>query len=388
MLIRRARGYAPQPIKAPVRKQILACGAHLKNSFALSRKGEIFLSQHIGDLDNLKTLRSFENNIEHFKKLFAIEPEIIAYDMHPGYLSTKYAREQKGKKVEVQHHHGHICSCMADNGLSNHEVVGVALDGSGYGTDGAMWGGEFLIADYSEFKRVAHLKYVPLPGGEQAIKEPWRMKASYLYDTYGKDFLDVVPGLDRYKGGILEKMIEKRINSPLTSSMGRLFDGVSSLIGLRDRVSYEGQAAIELEMIIEEKNGNRNEEKNGNRNKNKEKYGYEYEITGDRCFIIDHGKIIEGVIDDLHSNVPKKMISLKFHNTVAEMIAEVCEKISEIYGLSEVVLSGGVFQNRFLLSKTFNLLTDRKLRVHVHHQVPTNDGGISLGQTVIADSTG
>jgi len=398
MLIRRSRGYAPSPLTVPLifKNEILACGAHLKNTFCLAKGNEVFISHHIGDLENLETLVALEKSVKHFKKLFAIEPAIIAHDLHPEYLSTKYAQNlltlnSQLSTIPVQHHHAHIVSCLADNGVDNHKVIGVAFDGTGYGEDGNIWGGEFLIADYADFERKAHLKYLPLPGAEQAIKEPWRMAATYLYETYGEGFLrlnlDFTSRLNKSRWAVLEKMIKRRINSPLTSSMGRLFDAVSSLLGLRDEITYEGQAAMELEMAIKSVQSSKFKVKSY-------KYGIEQEK---KFFIIKPKEIIMGIVEDLKHSVPVGAISFKFHNTIVEMIVETCMKIRSDFNqnyklrtmnseLNEVALSGGVFQNIFLLDRTFNRLIEEGFRVYSHHQVPTNDGGISLGQAVIANA--
>jgi hydrogenase maturation protein HypF len=387
MVVRRSRGYVPSPLRIPFSfgKEILACGAQLKNTFALAEGDQVFVSHHIGDLENLETLQAFEKGIEHFRELFDIEPVIIAHDLHPEYLSTQYAKNLQTLHPElhtipIQHHHAHIASCLADNGVSNRKVIGVAFDGTGFGSDGNIWGGEFLIADYVDFQRVAHLKYIPLPGGEQAIKEPWRMAATYLYQVFGPEFLqldlDFIARLDKQNWKVLERMIEQGINSPLVSSMGRLFDAVSSLLGLRDRVTYQGQAAVELEMVIEQEPGSKLEGRS---------YGYEIE-NGDQINLIDPGPIIKGVLSDLQKGVSISCISAKFHNTVVEIIVDLCKRINKTEGLNEVALSGGVFQNMFLLSRAFKRLSREKFRVYLHHRVPTNDGGISLGQAVVANA--
>jgi len=383
MLIRRARGYVPQPIKTGIdfKDEVLACGAHLKNTFCLAKSKEVFLSYHIGDLENLETLTAFEKGIEHFKKLFEIEPKIISHDLHPEYVSTKYAQDLKDlnpdlKTVAVQHHHSHIVSCLADNQKTNHQVIGIAFDGTGFGEDGNIWGGEFLLTDKSDYRRIAHFKYLPMPGGEMAIKQPWRMAASYLSQVYGKKFLDLdidfVRKIDKNKWQVLEQMINQKVNSPLTSSAGRLFDAVASLIGLRDEINYEGQAAIELEQIIEEKI--------------ESIYNYQAKKDGKGIFIIDPKKIIQGIVADLKDRVSQRIISAKFHNTLADIIVTVCNKISNQTGLNEVALSGGVFQNMFLLEKAVDQLSKQGFKVYTHQKVPTNDGGICLGQAVIASS--
>ncbi len=383
LILRRSRGYVPAPIKAPfpIKEEILACGAHLNNTFALAKGDEIFVSHYIGDIENLETLTAFETGIEHFKNLFEIEPDTIACDLHPEYLSTKYAQERAAslpgrlRIVPVQHHHAHIASCMADNGLANKKVIGVAFDGTGYGADGNIWGGEFLIADYEGFERACHLKYMPLPGGEMAIREPWRIAAAYLYEIFGKGFLalglNFVSRLDKGKCRVLEKMIEQKINTPLTSSMGRLFDAVSALVGVREKINYEGQAAIELEMAIED-NGAMPE-------------SYKYSVTRlGGVFIINPADIIAGVVKDTKADISSGIVALKFHNTIADIIGEMCRKIRTGMGINDVALSGGVFQNMYLLTRALNILKGEGFRVYVHRKVPPNDGGISLGQAVIA----
>jgi hydrogenase maturation protein HypF len=308
----------------------------------------------------------------------------IACDLHPEYLSTKYAHERAAsaqpalRLFPVQHHHAHIASCMADNCLPNQKVIGVAFDGSGYGPDGTIWGGEFLIADYLGFERVAHLACLPLAGGEAAIKEPWRMSAIYLHSIYGDDFINLniefVRRIERVKWAVLKSMLQKGINSPLTSSMGRLFDAVAALLGVRDYINYEGQAAIELEMLATEEN-------------EKDTYNdMQWFINQGNVqpAIIDQRWIIKGVVDDLRSGMDAQRIAAKFHNTIAELIRDVCLWIRKTRQLKDVALSGGVFQNMILLTRVFHLLTREGFRVYLHQNVPPNDGGISLGQAVVA----
>lgn len=382
MLIRRSRGYVPEPIEFPFKRQILACGAELKNTFCLTMDGYAFLSYYIGDLENLETLQAFEKGIRHFRKLFSIEPRVIAYDLHPEYLSTKYAKQVLENNpglvgIPVQHHHAHIASCMADNEIKG-KVIGVAFDGLGYGTDGNLWGGEFLLADLKNFQRIGHLQYIPMPGGAQAVKEPWRMAVACLYQIYGDDFpgleLNLIKMFDKRRLETIAKMLSKKINSPLTSSIGRLFDAVSSLLGICNSVKYEGQAAIELEMAIKSVQGARNEV---------ESYNYKIEKRG-QVYIIDPILTIKGVLKDLQRKTPVSVISEKFHNTIAGIIINMCKKIGKETKLNRVVLSGGVFQNMFLLRKTVTQLRAEDFKVYTHHRVPTNDGGISLGQAVIA----
>ena len=371
--LRRSRGYVPFPIKlsSPL-EMILACGGELKNTFCLARGQYAFVSHHIGDLENLETLTSFEDGIEHFKRLFYIEPKAVAYDLHPDYLSTRYALSISDiPKVGVQHHHAHIASGMAENGIEG-DVIGVALDGTGFGLDGTIWGGEFIKANLRDFDRLAHLKNVPMPGSSMAIKEPWRMAMVYLFEAFGEEAnnlrIDLMKRINLQKWDILKRMIKKRINTPLTSSMGRLFDAIASILSVRDEVHYEGQAAIELEMIAD----------------HEVKEEYPFLIKKDeRPMVIDPTGIIRGVVHDLVEKTSPSIISGKFHRTVARFIVETCEAIRSGEGLNRVVLSGGVFQNFSLLSFVTKGMERSGFEVYTHHLVPTNDGGISLGQAVI-----
>lgn len=376
MILRRSRGYAPAPIKTAFNfaRHVLACGAELKNTFCLGRDGYAFVSHHIGDLENLETLRSYENGIEHFKRLFHLDPEVIAYDLHPEYLSTKYALalDDPSTKIAVQHHHAHIASCMADNQIEG-EVIGVAMDGLGFGTDGRMWGGEFFVADFVDAERVAHLAYVPMPGGAKAIREPWRMAAVYLRQTFGDKFLNLdlpfVKDLEQRGWSALRSMIASGTNSPLTSSMGRLFDAVSSLLGVRALVNYEGQAAIEMEAMTDP--------------------GCEgsYEFTIDETGkLIKAETVIRQAIADLLDGLPPSIVSARFHRAVAGLIVTVAEKIRDERMLNRVTLSGGVFQNLFLLEEASATLRARGFQVFMHSRVPANDGGISLGQAAVANA--
>jgi hydrogenase maturation protein HypF len=375
MVLRRSRGFAPAPIRTNFKftRPILACGAELKNTFCLARDHHAFLSHHIGDLENLETLRSFTGGIEHFKQLFDIDPEVIAYDLHPEYLSTKYAHscEDIQTRIGVQHHHAHIASCMADNRVEG-EVIGVAMDGLGFGADGKLWGGEFLVADLKDAERVFHLDYIPMPGGAKAIREPWRLAVSYLYRVYGDGFLQLdLPLVRDLKNGdwnTFRRMIETGTNSPETSSMGRLFDAISALLNIRNTVNYEGQAAIELEALAGH---------NITR-------GYEFEIGNNG--VIKAEALIRKAVDDLVSGAPAAEISAKFHLAVAHLIVKVARQIKDERNIDRVALSGGVFQNMFLLEKTVNLLRADGFEVFTHSRVPTNDGGISLGQAAIANA--
>jgi hydrogenase maturation protein HypF len=389
-LIRRARSYAPYPIRLPFEaKQVLGCGAEEKNTFCLTKDNYAFLSQHIGDMENMETLEHFDSTISLYKRLFHMEPEIIAHDLHPDYLATKYAQElgESGiRLIPVQHHHAHIASCLADNGLES-PVIGVAFDGTGMGTDGNIWGGEFLVADYRNYERVGHLEYLPLPGGDAAIKRPRRTAIGYILTLLGEDALSrdlpVMREADEMEVEVIKRQIERKINSPLSSSMGRLFDAISALLGIRSEIDYEGQAAVELEMAAYSSVIARSVSDEAISANNE---SYPYHIEEDEGIRIVHLRdLLSALIEDLHRGISKGRISVKFHNTVAHMINEMCHLIANETGISQVALSGGVFQNRLLLKKTVSLLEGSGFQVFTHRQIPCNDGGISLGQAVIAN---
>lgn len=375
ILLRRSRGYAPAPIKTAFHfdQQILGCGAELKNTFCLARDQYAFVSHHIGDLENLETLRSFTKGIEHFKRLFDLEPQAVAYDLHPEYLSTKHAlaMEEIAVKIGVQHHHAHIASCLADNGIEG-EVIGVAMDGLGFGEDGRFWGGEFFVADFADAERIAHLDYIPMPGGAKAIREPWRMASVYLHRALGNDFCELplpfAEKLYQITWPTLRSMIASNANCPETSSMGRLFDAVSALLGLRARVSYEGQAAIELETIADQTIST----------------GYEFEVTDSG--VIKAEPVIRRAVDDLLDGRPASEISAKFHLAVAQLILTVAQNVRQSRHLNRVALSGGVFQNMFLVERASRILAADGFEVLTHNRVPANDGGISLGQVSVANA--
>ncbi len=380
-LVRRARSYAPYPISLPFEaKQVLGCGAEEKNTFCLTRDNYAFLSQHIGDMENIETLEHFDSTLSLYRKLFCSEPEIVAHDLHPDYLATKYARElgeSRMKLVSVQHHHAHIASCMADNGLES-TVIGVAFDGTGMGADGNIWGGEFLVADYRNYERVGHLEYLPLPGGAAAIKRPYRTSIGYILTLLGVHALNrdlpVMREGDDMEIEVIKRQIERGMNTPLTSSMGRLFDSVSALLGIRGEINYEGQAAVELEMAAYEEDYIHTRE------------SYPYRIVEEEGIRVVHLKdLFAAVMEDSKHDVSRGSISVKFHNTIARMIDEICRLITDKTGITQVALSGGVFQNRLLLKKTTNLLESSGFQVFTHRQVPCNDGGISLGQAVVAN---
>jgi hydrogenase maturation protein HypF len=372
-LIRRSRGYAPQPITLPISTgQILACGAELKNTFCLSAGQQAYISHHIGDLENFETLTSFETGIEHFKTLFRISPELIAADLHPDYLSSRYAVELSQRTgltiVQVQHHHAHLASCLADNGWdSTAPVIGLTFDGTGLGTDSAIWGGEVLVGGYAGFERRFHLAELPLPGGDAAIRHPARIALAYLAGCGLEADVNLPPmqALCSEERTVLRSQIEHRINTPLTTSMGRLFDAVSALIGVRQTATYEGQAAIELENICDPlENGS-------------------YAIPMEKDVILVRA-LLEQVLHDWSAGVPNPIISARFHNGLARLALELCEQIRRDTSICTVALSGGVWQNMTLLSKTLALLNQVNFQPLIHHQVPANDGGISLGQVMVA----
>jgi hydrogenase maturation protein HypF len=423
-ILRRSRGYVPVPVflkhKTP---SILACGAALKNIICLTRNDQAFLSQHIGDLDNPRTYAFFRQTIDHLKQILSIKPEIIAHDRHPDYLSTRYALEQPLKgppRIAVQHHHAHIAGCMAENRIDG-PVIGLALDGAGYGEDGNIWGGEVLIADAANFTRAAHLAYAPMPGGEAAIKSPWRMAVSYLHAAFGPAYqnLDLPlfgpgklgshtkPGkqngtgqmadtaapymenqgdsrnstnspdnrycMDSQEVRLVGDIMLKNINSPLTSSMGRLFDGVAAIMGLRDRVSFEGQAAMALEMATPDDRPLPRQAV----------YDYDIDMNAP-VWKIDWRPIICGVAADVQKRSLTADISHRFHWTLIHLFADLCCRLRRETGLNRVVLSGGVFQNDILSTGLCVTLARHRFEVFSHRLVPPNDGGIALGQAVVA----
>ena len=373
--VRRSRGYVPAPVflqeEVP---PVLAVGGELKNTICLTRGREAFLSQHIGDLENLESYKFFESTVAGLERILEIEPKLLAYDLHPDYFSTRWALAQEGlERVGVQHHHAHIASCMAENHLEGC-VIGFALDGTGYGLDGNVWGGEVLVAEYRDFRRLAHLDYVRMPGGSAAIMEPRRMAISYLFHHFGRDFwgLDVpfTRRLDRSRTETLLRLTQSGTNSSLTSSCGRLFDAVAALAGIREQVNYEAQAAIELEAALEE----RSEEK-----------GFPFAIheEGDG-WVIDTRPMFLALVEDLREGVPAGRISARFHLGFVDVLARTAELVRGRSGLARVCLSGGSFQNRFLLEHLRDRLEAAAFQVFTHAEVPCGDGGLSLGQALVA----
>ncbi|MDD4924087.1 MAG: carbamoyltransferase HypF [Dehalococcoidales bacterium] len=380
--LRRARGYAPSPVMLPFNVgQILSCGAEEKNTFCLTRDNHAFLSQHIGDMDNVETLEHFENTIALYKHLFRIKPELIAYDLHPEYRATKYAlqcaADNNLKTVGVQHHHAHIASCMAENSIQT-PVIGVSFDGTGYGTDGNLWGGEFLLCDYSGFQRLAHLEYIPLPGGGAAIRKPYRMALGYIYTLLGTETtlegMPVLAKIPQTEINTIKKQLELKLNCPLTSSAGRLFDAVSAICGICGEALYEAQAAIELEMSAPD---------NIDDAVMRGVYPFAIDENSD-ISVIRLKNLIKCIIQDVGKNIAVQIIAARFHRTMAQMIIETCKLLALKTDIKTVALSGGVFQNRLLLKLAIDGLEKEGFTVLSHKVVPCNDGGLALGQAVIA----
>ena len=405
--IRRSRGYAPFPVKLPFPVEpTLAVGGELKNTFCLTRGDYAFMSQHIGDMENYETLQAFEQAVAHFCSLFRVQPRLVAHDMHPEYLSTKWARGQiasqqisksanpqfpvSALQFPVQHHHAHIAACMAEHGLRGDEpVIGVSFDGTGYGPDpalaggAAIWGGEVLVADYGGYRRVAHLAYVPLPGGDTAIRKPYRTALAHLWAAGVAWDSDLAPvaACDEVELGVIRHQLETGFNAVPTSSMGRLFDAVAAIAGVRQTVTYEAQAAMEFENLSGKDVT--------------DSYHFEMEPIGrgEAClaptmpyFTFQPAPVIRAIVADVRANVPTPIISARFHNAVAGLIRDVCVLVREREGRARVALSGGVFQNVSLLAKTERLLTEAGFEVLIHRLVPPNDGGIALGQAVVANT--
>lgn len=375
IILRRARGFVPRPVKL-VRKTraIFSAGAELKGGFALTREDDVFMSQYIGDLDNEENFRFYLEVFSQLKKLLKVSPEVVVSDLHPGYKSTvfskEYAEKNKIPLIQVQHHHAHIASVMAEKQIT-YPVIGVAFDGAGYGEDGNVWGGEFLICGEGKYERVAHLKYIPLPGGDKATIDIWRLALGQLYSVFGEDAgkmkEEYFKNINAREFGVVMEMLKKSFNSPLSSSAGRFFDSVSAIVGLRHTVSFEAQSAMELESLCTDSDCGL----------------YKYGIIGENPPVIDTAGIIKGIIDDIRSGKSKSLIATKFHATISEIIQETCVCLKKKHGINEVALSGGVFQNKVLTEMTIRGLEKRKFRVFTNQLVPPNDGGICLGQAWI-----
>jgi len=369
ILVRCGRGYAPLIIPIETKSRVLAVGAEQKCSLCITENGYATVSQYIGNLNEYQTYKVFNRQIKHFKSLFRYCPDIYAYDLNADYLSTRYAKEQVGKKIAIQHHHAHMAGCMAENKLSN-KAIGVIYDGTGLGTDDAIWGGEFFVGSLSEFKRVGHLKYVTLQGGDSVVKEPWRCALSYLLalDIDPQEFL---PQINLLAMEMVKSAIKNKIKCFKSSSMGRFFDCVAALCGFETQITYEAQAAIELESIVD-----------------KEIYDfYKYSISDtEDGFVLGYEDILNEILRDIRKQEQKSIISTKFHNTLIESTAECVCKIREKTEIKDVVLSGGVFENIYLLERLASKLRNLKFNVYYNRLTPSNDGGISFGQAVAAGS--
>lgn len=381
-LIRRSRGYSPLPISLPIEgEEILASGGDLKNTFCLVKDRWAFLSQHIGDLETSEGLEAYGKAIKHLSRLLNINPKFVAHDLHPAYHSSTFARSLGLPTIPIQHHFAHIASCMLDNSVPpGNKVLGVAWDGTGYGTDGKIWGGEIMLVEYGKFERLAHLLYIPLPGNEMAVKEPWRVAISYLVEVGEEEsledwrmlpphFAEFLSRIGREKVDVVKQMVKKGFNSPLASSIGRLFDAVSSLIGVSHMNSYEGQSASELEAIADECDDS-----------------YEFKLESSDPIIINPIPMIKGVLLDLRKGKSKEYIASRFHRSLVEMMVEVLKILREKTGVNLVALSGGVFQNSLLLRTALRRLRQEGFIPLSHKKVPTNDGGIAIGQAVIASA--
>jgi hydrogenase maturation protein HypF len=375
-MMRRSRGWVPSPVRLNNEMhEILGCGAHLKNTVCITRGSNAHLSQHIGDLESVLAHEFYEETIEHMEKILGCSPRIVAHDLHPDYLSTRYAEEREAEhRIAVQHHHAHIASCLAENGESG-PVIGLSCDGTGLGDDGTIWGGEILLADLSGYERIGHLETFPLPGGDSAVKEPWRAAFSLMRKSLDGDHMSVFaklfPEIPPETTDLLQSMLDQQINSPLTSSLGRLFDTVSAILGISRRPTFEGQAAMSLEMAITGSGGR----------------ACNFEIISEGSKImIGTDAIIRHIVRDVTSGVSPGEVSRKFHDAIVEALHLATYILSGTTETKTVVLSGGCFQNVYLLEKLSQKLEGSGFKVLKHSIVPPNDGGIALGQVVIADS--
>jgi len=368
-VFRRSRGYVPAPVRTDLNTEgIVAFGAELTNCFCVGKGQKAFLSQHIGDLQGLETTLFYEATFTQFIKLFRIKPALLAVDLHPAYISTKTGQNFGDFPiVQVQHHHAHIASCMAEHHLDE-KVIGVALDGTGYGPDGHTWGSEFLVCDLNDFTRVTHFEYIPLPGGDLATEEPWRIAVSYLYKVFGNGFTELkIPFLKETNPEnvrLIVNMIDKHVNCPLTSGAGRLFDCIAALLSLVQVATFQAEGPMRLESII----------------RKDIRDNYLFTLGETICF----DDTIRGIVEDIGQGIDQSVISTKFHNTIILAIFETVNKIRRSEGITKVVLSGGVFQNKYLLEQTTTILEKNNFEVYSHAIVPTNDGGIALGQLAVA----
>lgn len=374
-IMRRARGYVPRPIvlERPL-KPICAYGSHLKNTICVAKGGHAYVSRYVGDLDNLETVEYLEETVAEMERLLSVRPEIIACDMHPDYASTKLASERTGLRLcKVQHHHAHIVSCAAENGVYD-RIIGVAFDGAGLGDDGAVWGSEFMIADAAGYDRVAHLKYFPMPGGDAVVREPYRMAISYLFGMMGDSAralpLDVIRETDDGRLAVLLNMMRRNDNSPPTSGMGRLFDAVAAILGLCYNATFEGEGPVYLESLIE-----RGVE---------DSYHFAFDNSS-KCAVIDPSPVLMSILEDVRKGSEPPAISARFHNAVVRMVADICAMSREKTGLETVAVSGGVFQNTYLLERLTKSLSEHGFTVLTHKSLSPNDECISFGQAVIAN---
>jgi hydrogenase maturation protein HypF len=368
-IIRRSRGYVPSPVYVKHNVEgIFAAGAELTGTFAIGKRDKIFLSQYLGDLQGFGNYLFFQESYERFKKLFRFEPTLIAADLHPDYLSTRFAHEMNITLTQVQHHHAHIASCMAEHQLDE-KVIGVAFDGTGLGDDNNIWGGEFLISDLTSYKRAAHFDYIPLPGGDKVSHEPWRTGLSLLHKVYGKELFNqnipFVNKIEQYKAELIIQSLEQKINCPLSSSAGRLFDAVSAITDLCNYATFHAEAPMKLESMID---------------KNSTSF-YPFHYSNG---VVQFETTIDAILNDIKRNVPISIISTQFHNTIVEVITEVCTRLSNETGIKKVVLSGGSFQNKYLVTLSENKLNQSGFSVFMNQHIPANDSGIALGQTIIA----
>lgn len=378
--LRRSRGYAPRPLPLPFNcpQPILAVGGQLKVTFAFARDSQAFLSHHLGDLDHFEAFRAFERDVTLFQQLFGMQPKWLVHDLHPDYASTRYAfgqtRQSGISLLGVQHHHAHMASCMTEHGLIG-SAIGVTFDGTGYGLDGTVWGGEFLIGSCREFRRAGHLRSVAMPGGDQAIREPWRMALAHLIDA-GCGDLFACTGVSQTEERVVRRVLKGALPSPLTSSMGRLFDAVAALSGVRTHVGYEGQAAVELEWLATQTPGS---------------IAYPFDLATEQegprpssVLVVDTRPLIRAIAADVADRIESRVIARRFHTTVVEMVAVVCTRLRAESGLNTVILSGGVFLNALLTHETCSRLEREGFCVFRHRRVPPNDGGLALGQVAIA----
>ena len=372
-VIRGGRGFAPFRIHMGIESgEILALGSEQKGAFSILKKGYGYLSRCFGDLGNMEAYEIYQQALDKFLQDIDSQAAIIAHDMHPSYAATQYASKLKGMKVPIQHHHAHMVSCMTEHDL-HQKVIGIIYDGTGYGTDGAIWGGEFFIGDREDFQRVGHFKYVKLQGGDKSVREPWRIALSYLH-ALGYEENKYIHALDREKSVVVEQALKTGYNCYPSSSMGRLFDCISSLLGICQIIAYDAQAAILLECVLNPR----------------EKVGYEYKIykNKDGQFEIDYKEIIQGVLRDIDEGIPVQIISARFHNTICNITLDIAVKIREMFKINTVVLSGGCFENMHLLSGVLERLRREGFDAYYNQQIPINDNGISIGQLAIAGQRG